>query len=397
MPGPLEGVRVLDLSSTFMGPFCTLLMAEMGAEVWKVESPKGDIARGLGPRRNSGMGAVFINGNRGKKSIVVDLKNPEAREVIHRLVADCDVFLHTLRSRTATRLGVDYHSISETNPRVIYCEAFGYGQNGPYKDKPAYDDVIQAVAGFASLQRGGAGEPTYVAQAVVDKTMGVFLMSGIASALFARERTGRGQCVTIPMFETMVWFVLMEQFGGLLFEPPLGASGYPRTASPHRRPYRTKDGYISLIVYTDRHWDALFEVLGRPARFDEIPLGDIEQRTLHTDELYAFLETMMLEKTTNEWIQLFEAADIPVAPVNRLDDLIQDPHLGSIGFFGTQLHPTEGEIRVADLPIGFSDGKASGLSPAPRLGEHTRQILSRAGYDADRISELVGGGVVRES
>lgn len=396
MPGPLEDIRVLDLSATFMGPFCTLLMAEMGAEVWKVEPPQGDIARGLGPRKNSGMGSVFLSGNRGKQSIVIDLKNPLGREVVHRLVGKCDVFLHTMRSRTARRLGIDYEAIRRTNPRIIYCEGFGYGQQGPYRDRPAYDDVIQAVAGFASLQRGGSGEPTYVAQAMVDKTMGVFLMSGIVAALLDRERNGQGQSVSVPMFETMVWYVLMEQFGGLLFEPSVGGPGYARTASPFRRPYRTLDGYISLIVYTDRHWDRLFELVGKPARFNDISLSDIQQRTLHTDELYAYLEATMLERTTDEWLQLFDAADIPVGPVNRLEDLLEDPHLRDVGFFQEQEHPTEGTVRVAALPMEFSNGKGAASRPAPRLGEHTKEILGQVGYDAEQISALVAGRVVDE-
>jgi crotonobetainyl-CoA:carnitine CoA-transferase CaiB-like acyl-CoA transferase len=369
-------------------------MAEMGAEVWKVEPPKGDIARGLGVRNNVGMGSVFLNGNRGKQSIVVDLKKPAGRDVVQRLAGECDVFLHTMRSRTARRLEIDYDSIKGVNPRVVYCEAFGYGQEGPYRDKPAYDDVIQAVAGFASLQGGVSGEPSYVAQAIVDKTMGVFLVSAITAALFNRERTGQGQSVSAPMFETTVWYLLMEQFGGLLFDPPRGPSGYPRTASPYRRPYKTSDGYISLIVYTDRHWDTFFELVGKPARFDDVPMSDIQQRTLHIDELYAFLEETMLEKTTADWLQVFETADIPAAPVHSLEDLLEDPHLRDVGFFQKQEHPTEGTIHVTSLPIGFSSGKRPALSPAPRLGEHTQAILSQAGYDADRISELVAGGVV---
>lgn len=398
MSGILEGIRVLDLSATFMGPYCTLLMAEMGAEVWKVEPPSGDIARGLGPRKNPGMGSVFLNANRGKRSIVIDLKKPDGINVLLRFAARCDVFLHTMRGEAAERLGIDYRRIRKVNPSVVYCAGLGYGSKGPYGRRPAYDDVIQGAAGFAGLQSGNATqEPTYVAQAVVDKSMGVFLLSSVLAALFARERTGKGQSVEVPMFETMVSYVLLEQFGGFLFDPPLGRPGYARTKSAYRRPYRTSDGYISVLVYTDRHWESFFQVAGKPPGLTATDFSDIERRTRNVDLLYAFLEKKMLENSTEEWIRLLNEADIPVAPVNFLEDLLTDPHLLEVGFFEHRQHPTEGMLRVAGLPFSFSEATKPKTLPAPRLGEHTTEALKEVGYDRHQIEHLHLEGAIRSS
>ncbi|MEE8247775.1 MAG: CoA transferase, partial [Alphaproteobacteria bacterium] len=264
MSGPLEGIRVLDLTAYLLGPFGTQILGDLGAEVIKVEPPEGDIMRRLGPSRHDGMAAVFLNLNRNKRSIVLDLKRAAGREALLRLAVGADVFIHNMRPKAIAALDLGYAAVSAANPKIVYCGTYGYRHDGPYGDKPAFDDMIQGASGMAALVGRQSGEPGYVPTAFIDKTVGMAAAYAILAALFYRERSGEGQELEVPMLETMVQFIMVEHLYGLTFEPPLGGAGYPRMLAPQRRPYRTRDGHICILPYTDRQWRRFLELAGRP-------------------------------------------------------------------------------------------------------------------------------------
>jgi len=376
--GPLTGVRVVDLTSTFMGPYCTLLLAQMGADVIKVEAPGGDVVRYVADDHGTGMGPVFLNANRGKRSIVLDLKDPADRDVLQDLVAGADVFVHNLRPAAVRALGVGYDAVAAANPRTVYCAVRGFGASGPYRDKAAYDDVIQAACGMAAVQ-GGSGEPRYVTTPVADKTTAVMAVGAIAAALFDRERTGRGQEIEVPMLEFMVAFTLLDQQGGYVFDPPRGPAGYARTSSPYRKPYRTADGYLSVLVYTDNQWRAFFDLVGRPELAAEPKYLGITQRTRHIDELYRLVEQELPRRTTAQWLEALDARGIPAMPVLTVPELFEDEHLRAVGMFRDVEHPTEGALRLTRFPVTFSRTSGPEVRPAPRLGEHGAEILAELG------------------
>ncbi|MCW2718536.1 MAG: CoA transferase [Pseudonocardia sp.] len=393
--GPLEGITVVDLTSTFMGPYCTLLLAQMGAEVVKVETPTGDVVRYIGDDRGAGMGPVFLNANQGKRSVALDLKVPAGREVLLRLVAAADVFVHNVRPEAARRLGIGYDEIAAVNPAAVYCALRGYGKEGPYRDRAAYDDVIQASCGLAAVQ-GTADEPAYVRTPVADKAVGLLAVSAISAALFARERTGRGQEIEVPMLESMVTFTLLDQQGGYVFDPPRGAAGYARTASPYRKPYRTADGYLSVMVYTDTQWRTFFALIGRPDLATEPRYRTITERTRNIDELYQLVEKELLARPSAEWLAALSGAEIPAAPVLSVPDLFTDEHLAAAGLFEQVEHPTEGPLRLARFPISFAGSYPARPRPAPRLGEHGSEVLAELGYGPEEVSALAEAGVVAE-
>lgn len=388
---PLTGVTVVDLSSTFMGPYCTMLLAQWGADVIKVEPQSGDVVRYIGDVRQTGMGPVFLNVNRGKRSIALDLKHADIAQVMECLVAQADVFVHNVRPSAAKRLGIAADDIMRINPSVVYCGFRGFGAGGPYEDRPAYDDVIQAASGMAALQ-GGTGDPEYVRGAVADKTVGLMGAAAILAALHGRQRTGRGEVVEVPMLEAMTSFTLLEQQGGWVFDPPLGPTGYARTKSPHRKPYRTKDGLLAIMVYTDEQWRSFFDVIGRSDLALEPHYQTIRDRTIHIDELYNIVNTVMATRSTSEWHEILVRADIPAAPVNTISDLFSDPHLHETDFFERVEHPTEGTLRQARPPVVLSGMPQ--LRPAPRLGEHTFEVLSELGFDAAHVRRLMRADVI---
>jgi crotonobetainyl-CoA:carnitine CoA-transferase CaiB-like acyl-CoA transferase len=391
--GPLTGVRVVDLTSVFLGPYCTQILGDMGADVIKVESPVGDIVRGIGPARNAGMGPIHLNVNRSKRSLVLDLRQAAARTAVLKLVETADVFVHNMRPHAIARLGLTYEKVSAARPDIVYCVACGFGQDGPYAGKPAYEDIVQGAAGLAAVQGQAQPEPGYVKTAIVDKTCGLVAAYAIAMALYHRERTGEGQAIEVPMFETMVSFVLMEQLYGMTFEPAMGGATYPRLVSCDRRPYRTTDGYICVLVYTDRHWAKLFELVGRSDLTADDRFRTIAARTDNTDELYAFLARLLEQRSTREWLELFEQADIPAMPLNSVEDLLHDPHLAERDFIRNVTHHSEGEIRTVGIPVKFSRTPGRIERLAPRLGEQSRELLAEAGFSAAEIDALIEADV----
>ncbi|GAB3681278.1 CaiB/BaiF CoA transferase family protein [Saccharopolyspora tripterygii] len=395
MAGPLNGVRVLDLTSNFMGPYASLLLADMGADIVKVESPEGDTTRGIGPHRNPGMGAIFLHLNRNKRSLVLDLKHPRGRDALIRMMGSADVLLHSLRPAAMSRLDLSYERAREVNPRLVYCGCFGFGQDGPYAAKPAYDDLIQAAVGMPVLQSRKRGEPDYVATAIADRVVGMAASSAIAMALFHRERTGRGQEVEVPMFETFAHFAMGDHLYGHTFVPPLGEWGYARMMNADRRPYRTLDGYLGVNIYTDRHWQRFFDVVGRPDLSADPRFADIRSRTENIDELYAFLAETFATRSTDEWIAVLTEADIPVMRMNTPGTLLEDPHMTEIGFFAEEDHPSEGRLRTIGIPQHWSESTPNMRFPAPRLGEHSVDLLREFDFGESEIRELIGSGAAR--
>lgn len=367
--GPLLGVRVVDLSDTFMAPYASLLLAQMGADVVKVELPAGDITRQISDVTGTGCGPIFLNANRGKHSVVLDLHREQDYARFTGLVRDSDVFLHNRRPSAARRLRIDYPTLREVNPRLVHCSAVGFGSAGPYADRAAYDDVIQAASGMAAVQTG-TGEPAYVRTPVADKVTGLLVFGSITAALFERQRSGEGQAVEVPMFETMISFLLLDQQGGFVFDPPLGPTGYARTDSPFRRPYRTLDGLIGVLVYTDAQWRSFFDLVGEPGLADDPRFATMGARTENIDTLYRFLEDQLRKRPVNEWLGLFEERGIPASRVNSVEDLFQDEHVVATGLFTADDHPLAGKVRTMRLPVTFSRTPPRPARPAPALGEH---------------------------
>jgi crotonobetainyl-CoA:carnitine CoA-transferase CaiB-like acyl-CoA transferase len=391
--GPLSGLKVVDLTTTFMGPYCTALMARMDADIIKIEAPGGDIVRDIGGGRNPGMGPIFLNANHGKRSVALDLKRPEGLAVLRRLVAEADVFVTNMRPAAIRRLGLSYDELARVNRRLVYAALLGFGSSGPYSDDAAYDDVIQAVCGMASTQ-GGSAEPSYVRSPVADKAVALMALSAILAALLRREQTGEGQAVEIPMFETMAQFMLLDQQGGYVFDPPYGQSGYARTASPNRRPYRTADGYIGVMVYTDRQWLSFFTLIGMPELSEDPRFRTITGRTQNIDELYEILAEHLPKRSSADWLAELHELGIACAPVLQIAELFDDNHLRSVGFFERVEHPTEGPLKLARMPVSFSRDKPGHQRPAPRLGEHGIEVLEAHGFSGDQVRHLVESTVL---
>jgi crotonobetainyl-CoA:carnitine CoA-transferase CaiB-like acyl-CoA transferase len=379
--GPLSDVLVIDLTTVAMGPYATQILGDMGADVIKVESPNGgDIFRYPEPYKNRGMSAAFLNLNRNKRSIALDLKQGNEKQVFIDLVTEADVFVYNVRPQAMRKLGLDYESLRERNPRLIYCGAYGFSEGGPYAGRPAYDDIIQGISGLASLQgKNRSDGPRYVNTIMADKIAGLAVAYAVAMALYERERSGLGQAIEVPMFENLVSFLLTEHMAGETFRPPIGGMGYERVVSPHRKPYRTKDGYMGLMPYTTEQWGRFFTIAGKPELAADPRITDPALRSKHIGELYGILSTLVEQRSTAEWLDLLQDADIPVSPILSPDELLQDPHLRAQDFFRDDLHPSEGEIRTIGIPVKFSRTPGKVRFLAPRLDEHRKEILREMG------------------
>ncbi|HEV3095918.1 MAG TPA: CoA transferase [Candidatus Dormibacteraeota bacterium] len=374
--GPLSGVRVADLTAMVMGPYCTQIMADMGADVIKVEPPAGDNTRYISVGPEPGMGGVFVNVNRGKRSVVLDLRSGEGKDALRGLIKRSDVFIHSMRARAITKLGFSYEEVAAINPSIIYTNCYGYGRRGPDANRTAYDDTIQAECGLSFAQEQLTGEVGYVGTIMADKVAGMTALYATMMALFHRERTGEGQEVEVGMFETMAAFMLVEHANGAMFSPPLGSAVYPRAVTPSRKPYRTKDGHISALVYNDKQWSAFINAV-KPA-WAGGQFATLEQRARQIEEVYALLGETFLTHKTQYWLDLLRSLDIPAAPVHTLDELFDNPHLNEAGFFETVDTPN-GPVRFPGAPTWFSQTPGRIAGPAPRLGAHTQEILDELG------------------
>lgn len=389
MPGPLSGLKVLELTSVVLGPWAAQIIADMGADVIKIEAPFGDSNRQLGASKNPGMAALYLSNNRNKRSLVLDLKQESARDALLAIVKDCDVFLHNNRPQVMTKLRLEYEDIKSVNENIIYCGTYGYSKDGPYGEKGALDDSIQAVSGVAALNELVLGEPRYLPTVVADKTTAITVVYSILAALFHRERTGVGQEIEVPMFETMVSFVMAEHIWGEVFEPKLGEAGYTRLMSHHRKPYKTKDGYIAVLPYMNNHWKTFCEKAEREDLIEDERFKDLSSRVKNIDDTYSETGKILATKTTQEWLDIFAGTKVPVIVVNSLEDLFHDPHLEAVDFWKSFDHPTEGQLKMPGFPSKFSKTPASIRKHAPKLGEHSKEILAEAGIDEETINKML--------
>lgn len=392
MTGPLSGIKVVDLTSVVMGPYATQIFGDLGANIIKVESPTGDIMRHMGAADRPAMGPIHMAVNRNKRSLMLDLQQPAAREALLRLVRSADVFVHAMRPDAIERLGLSYEAVREIRPDIVYCGAYGYGEAGPYAREPAYDDMIQGVCGMAAINEHLAGEPRFTPTVVGDKVAGLTIAWSVLAALLHRSRTGEGQFIEVPMFETLVSFMMVEHLWERAFDPENGIAGYPRVLSQLRKPHRTADGYICVLPYTDRNWQDFFRLAGRPDLASDPRYVSASTRSANYETLYAELGRIMSTQTTQYWLEHCKPCSIPVAPVNSLEDLFDDPHLKSVGMFFQTDHPQAGKVTQVRNPVNFGKTPAVAQRLAPRLGEHSRELLAEAGLSSAEIEALLAAG-----
>jgi len=379
-----------------MGPYATQILADLGADVIKVEPPEGDILRDVGPMRNPGMGHIYLHVNRNKRSVVLDLKQPAGRDAALRLAEKSDVLVFNVRPQAMARLGLSYEDVKKVNPKIIYAAAVGYGEGGPYSGKSAYDDLIQGAAAVPALtQMSGADLPRYAPVTLADRSVGLNVAIAINAALYYREKTGRGQSIEVPMFESLVQFVMGDHLGGLSFDPPIGEAGYKRLIAKHRRPYATNDGYVCVLIYNDKQWHSFFDLIGKPELKEDPRFRNHTERGVNIAEIYAYVADVMQTRSTADWLQALDAADIPVMPMHTPSSLVTDPHLEASGFFQLVDHPTEGMLRMMKPTLSWSEGPLTIRSLPPSLGQHSAEILREAGYSNEDITEMVKNQVTR--
>lgn len=395
MAGALAGLRVIDLTAVLLGPTATQVFGDFGADVIKVESLSGDTTRLIGASREPGMAALFLHTNRNKRSLALDLKSKKGNEAIRRLIRTADVLFYNMRPEALERLGLGYEECAAINPRIIYCGAFGYGRDGRYAGRAAYDDLIQGAVGLPALMKKAGGDIRYIPSAVIDRMVALAAVNATLAALYHREKTGEGQAIEVPMFETMTQMVLAEHLNGYTFEPPLAPMGYSRLLSPARRPFRTKDGYVCAMAYTDKHWQEFFRFTGREDLASDPRFATLDSRTKHIDELLSVAESIYQTRTTGEWIGILDEIDIPVMPLNTLDTILDDPHLDDVDFFKVVNHPTQGPIRTMPRATKWSKTPVETRMEAPRLGEQSEELLSELGYSRDEIAAMEREGVTK--
>ena len=388
--GLLEGIRIVDLTSVVVGPFATQILADHGADVIKVESPAGDLGRTIGGLGlTPGMGPKFLHLNRNKRSVVLDLKKPAGYEALTRLLSRADVLVWNVRPNSMTRMKLSYDDVRALNPKIIYVGMFGFGQDGRYRDKPAYDSIIQGSTGVAALFHRAAGEPRYLPMVMADKTCGLIAVQMILLALFHRSRTGEGQSIEIPMFENMASFVLSEHMYMKTYDPPRGDTGDPRLLDPQAKPLQTKDGWVCISANTNQQAFALFDAIGQPELKEDPRFNSITARFKNVGEYFRIRAEVLRQKTTAEWLEIFDACDVPAMPYHTLDSLMEDPHLNDVGFFQTIDHPTEGRVINMRPANRLSGGTRSEHRPAPKLGQHSVEVLREIGYDDEAINRFL--------
>lgn len=394
--GPLSGVRVLDLSAVLLGPFATQILGDYGADVIKVESPSGDLMRLNGVSKTRGMSSIFLAINRNKRSLCIDLQKPDGAAALKRLVPSCDVLVHNMRVEAIERLGFGYEAMKAIRPDIVYVAATGFDQDGPDAGKPAFDDIIQAASGLASVASIGREAPDYVPSLIADKTAGMAVVNAVLAALFHRERSGAGQYVEVPMLETLAAFVLTEHLGGLTFDPPAGPPGYARLLQGGRKPWRTKDGYFAMLPYTGKHWRAFFEAAGRPELSETLALDDRADRNKKNAELYATTASITPTRTTAEWMAICVERDIPATPIFSLDEVFRHPQLNAVELFQKTTHPSEGPTISVRPATKFADSPASLRRGAPLLGEHSAEVLREAGLSDGEIATLREKNIIQQ-
>ena len=394
--GPLAGVRVLDLTSVVLGPLATQILGDFGADIIKIENPNGDMMRTNGVSLHPGMSSIFLALNRNKRSLCLDLTTPEGKDVLRRLIASVDVLVHNMRIEAIERLGFGYQAVQAINPKIVYCAATGFDQDGPDRDKPAFDDIIQAASGLATIASIGRDKPDFVPTLVADKTAGISVVNAVLAALFHRERTGEGQYVEVPMLETMVAFVLTEHLGGLTFEPSPTKAGYARLLAGGRRLAPTKDGFLALLPYTTEQWHSFLKAANRPDLIETLAIADRHTRNANIQKIYATLHEITLTRTTAEWMSICNEFDIPATPLYSLDELPEHPQLLATNLFQTMEHPSEGTVRYNRPPTKFARTPAAVRGAAPRVGEHSCEILREAGLQDDEINALLSAKTVKQ-
>lgn len=394
---PLTGIRILDMTSVMLGPYATQMLGDYGADVIKIEAPLGDTTRMTGPSLESGMAATFIGANRSKRSIVLDLKIPTGRDALLKLVESADVLICSIRPQKLAALGLAPSVLMDRNDRLIVVSVQGFGDDGPYAGRPAYDDIIQGLCGLAALSETDNTEPRYMPTVLADKTCALFATQATLAAIVARARTGRGSHVEVPMFEAMVSFTLVEHFYGAHFRPKLSEPGYARVMTTWRRPYRTLDGYVCVVPYTNQHWQRFFAEAGRPELMQEPRFEGLAARTLNIDALYAELATCLATRSSDAWLNTLARLDIPAAPLRRLAELESDPHLVATGFFQQMNDPVFGPLVMPRAPLKFNGTHVEPSRLPPRLGEHTQEVLAEAGFNAEHIAQLIRSGAASQS
>ena len=398
MVGTLEGIRVVDLTTVIMGPWAAQMMGDMGADVIKVETRGGDISRGMGPGRNKGMAACYLTSNRNKRSVVLDLTQDEGLSALRRLIDTADVFMHNFRPKVINKFKLGYETFKDANPELVYCGAYGFRADGPWANKPAYDDIIQTAAGYCDMQELISDQPRYVPSLIADKTSSYAVFSAILAALVCRERGGGGQAVEVPMFETMVDYAMIEHLYGATFDPPIAQMGYERIMNIERRPYQTSDGgYLTVLPYTDKNWIDFFKLAGREEFLDDPDFQTYSNRLNNSKKVYATLNEIVSTRTLNDWVAQLDAANIPAMMVKTKEDLLDDEQLNATGFWHSVDHPTEGKLRFTDPPFRYSKTPSTIRDMPPLLGEQSREILAEAGYSADEIDDLIAKNVTKAS
>lgn len=386
-PGPLAGTRVLDLTSVVMGPLATQILGDLGADVVTVESANGDTNRYMGPGPHPQLSGVSLNLLRNKRNLAIDLKHPDGRAAVLRVAATCDVFVTNLRPQSLGRLGLAYLDVAGVRPDVVYCQAQGWPSDSERADEPAYDDIIQAATGVADAARRVSGEPALLPTIFADKVAGLTIAYAVLAALVHRERTGRGQHVEVPMVDAVRAFMLVEHGAGAIPRPPVGPAGYPRILTPERRPQRTTDGWINVLPYSRRHYDALFGEGGRHDLVGDPRYGDARSRILHSDFLYAQVRAILATRSTEQWLQFCRVHGIPATAVASLDELVEA--------LPEAAHPRVGGFKVVPPPARFANSPMTVRRPAPLPGEHNREVLAEVGLSEADIAALESSGVLR--